>query len=154
MLALQQSLPVPLDQHRLPVTFDRAAPARMLPLPASCGLQNHIKASTHNAFKFGTALQKLALTYLLQYAEYARKYARKYAEYDKKYAEYDKKYQNMTRNMQNNMQNMTKNMFKYAQYVIWYIVTRGLIQHSASRVLSESDSPKKNHRASWQTQRS
>ena len=42
-----------------------------------------IKASTHNAFKLGTALQKLALTYLLQYAEYARKYARKYAEYDK-----------------------------------------------------------------------
>jgi hypothetical protein len=40
-------------------------------------LQNHIKASTHNAFKFGTALQKLDLTYLLQYAEYARKYARK-----------------------------------------------------------------------------
>ncbi len=66
----------------------------MLPLrlPASCGLQNHIKYSTHNAFKFGTALQKLALTYLLQYAEYARKYARKYAEYDKKYAEYDQKY--------------------------------------------------------------
>ncbi len=64
----------------------------MRPLPASCGLQNHIKASTHNAFKFGTELQKLALTYLLQYAEYARKYARKYAEHDKKYAEYDKKY--------------------------------------------------------------
>ncbi len=65
---------------------DCAAAARMLPLPASCGLQNHIKASTHNAFKFGTALQKLALTYLLQYAEYARKYARKYAEYDRKSA--------------------------------------------------------------------
>ncbi len=64
----------------------------MLPLPASCGLKNHIKASTHNAFKFGTALQKLALTYLLQYAEYARKYARKYAEHDKNYAEYDKNY--------------------------------------------------------------
>jgi len=92
MLALQQCLPVPLDQHRLPVTLHRAAAARMLPLPASCGSQNHIKASTHNAFKSGTALQKLALTYLLQYAEYARKYARKYAEYDKKYAEYDKKY--------------------------------------------------------------
>ncbi len=28
----------------LPVTLDRAAAARMLPLPASCGLQNHIKA--------------------------------------------------------------------------------------------------------------
>ena len=88
MLALQQCLPVPLDQHRLPVTPDRAAVARMLPLPASCGLQNHIKASTHNAFKFGTALQKLALTYLLEYAEYAKKYA----EYNKKNAEYDKKY--------------------------------------------------------------
>jgi hypothetical protein len=49
-------------------------------------LQDQIKESTHNAFKSGTALQKLALTYLLQYAEYARKYA----EYDKKYAEYDK----------------------------------------------------------------
>ena len=83
MLALQQCLPVPLDQHRLPVTLDRAAAAPMLPLHASCGLQDQIKASTHNAFKFGTALQKLALTYLLQYAEYARKYARKYAEYDK-----------------------------------------------------------------------
>ncbi len=35
--------------------------------------------STHNAFKFDTALQKLALTYLLQYAEYAKKSARKYA---------------------------------------------------------------------------
>jgi hypothetical protein len=78
MLALQQCLPVPLDQHRLPVTLSsyRAAAARMLPLPASCGLPNHIKAFTHNAFKFGTALQKLALTYLLQYAEYARKYAK------------------------------------------------------------------------------
>ncbi len=31
--------------------------------------------------------------------------------------------QNMTKNMQNNMQNMTKNMFRYAQYVICYIVT-------------------------------
>jgi hypothetical protein len=31
--------------------------------------------------------------------------------------------QDMTKNMQNNMQNMAKNMFKYAQYVIWYIVT-------------------------------
>ncbi len=92
MLALQQCLPVPQDQHRLPVTLDRAAAARMLPLPASCGLQNHIKASTHNDFKFGTALQKLALTYLLQYAEYDRKYARKYAEYARKYAEYDTKY--------------------------------------------------------------
>ena len=98
MLALQQCLPVPLDQHRLPMTLDRAAAARMLPLPASessgcqCRLQDQIKASTHNAFKFSTALQKLALTYLLQYAEYARKYARIYAEYDKKYAEYDKKY--------------------------------------------------------------
>ncbi len=96
MLALQQCLPVQLDQHQLPVTLDRATAARMLPLPASCGLQNHIKASTHNAFKFGTALQKLALTYLLQHAEYARKYARKYAEHDQKYAEqyanYDKKY--------------------------------------------------------------
>jgi hypothetical protein len=61
-------------------------------LPASCGLQNHIKAATHNAFKFGTALQKLALTCLLQYAENARKYARKYAGYDKIYAGYDKKY--------------------------------------------------------------
>ncbi len=81
MLALQQCLPVPLD----PVTLDRAAAARMLPLPASCGfkLQDQIQASTHNAFKFGTALQKLALTYFLQYAEYATKYARKYAEYDK-----------------------------------------------------------------------
>jgi hypothetical protein len=75
MLALQQSLPVQLDQpHRLPVTLDHAAAARMLPLPASCGLQSHIKASTtHNAFKFGTgtraALQKRALTYLLQYTE-------------------------------------------------------------------------------------
>ncbi len=38
--------PVPLDQHRLPVTLDRAAAARMLSLPASCGLQNQIKAST------------------------------------------------------------------------------------------------------------
>ncbi len=28
-----------LDQHRLPVTLDSAAAARMLPLPASCGLQ-------------------------------------------------------------------------------------------------------------------
>jgi hypothetical protein len=81
-----------VEKHQLPVTLDRAAAARMLPLPASCGLQNHIKASTHNAFKFGTALQKLALTYLLQYAEYPRKYARKYAEYARKYAEYDKKY--------------------------------------------------------------
>jgi hypothetical protein len=56
----------------VPVTLDRAAAARMLPLPASCGLQNQIKASTHNAFKpeFGIALQKLALTYLLQYAEH------------------------------------------------------------------------------------
>ena len=90
MLALQQCLPLPLDQHRLPVTLDRAAAARMLPLPASCGLQDQIKASIHNASKFGTALQKLALIYLLQYAEYARKYARKYAECDKKYAEYDK----------------------------------------------------------------
>ena len=71
---------------------DQDAAARTRPLPASCELQNHIKASTHNAFKSGTALQKLALTYLLQYAEYARKYARKYAEYDKQYAEYDKKY--------------------------------------------------------------
>jgi hypothetical protein len=80
---VQQCLPVPLDQHQLPVTLDRAAAARTLPLPASCGLQkHHIKASSHNAFKFGTALQKLALTYLLQYAEYARKYAKKYAEYD------------------------------------------------------------------------
>jgi hypothetical protein len=80
----QQSrcLPVPLDQHQLPVTLDCTAAARMLPLSASCGLQNHIKASTHNAFKFGTALQKPALTYLLQYAEYAKKYATKYAEYD------------------------------------------------------------------------
>jgi hypothetical protein len=58
----------------------------------ACGLQNHIKVSTHHTFKFGTALQKLALTYLLQYAEYARKYARKYEEYDQNYAEYDKKY--------------------------------------------------------------
>ncbi len=32
-------------------------------------LQNHIKTSTHNTFKFGTTLQKLALTNLLQYAE-------------------------------------------------------------------------------------
>jgi hypothetical protein len=71
---------------------DQDAAARTRPLPASCELQNHIKASTHNAFTSGTALQKLALTYLLQYAEYARKYARKYAEYDKQYAEYDKKY--------------------------------------------------------------
>ncbi len=71
MLALQQCLPVQLDQHRLPVTLDRTAAARMLPLPAACGLQHHIKASTHTTFKFGTALQKLALTYLLQYAEYA-----------------------------------------------------------------------------------
>jgi hypothetical protein len=55
----QQCLPVPLDQHRLPETLDRAVAARMLLLPASCGLQNHIKASAHNAFKFGTALQKL-----------------------------------------------------------------------------------------------
>ncbi len=92
MLALHQCLPVQLDQHRLPVTPDRAAAARMLPLPASCGLKSHIKASAHNAFKFGTALQKLALTYLLQYAEYARKYARKYAPYEKQYAKYDKKY--------------------------------------------------------------
>ncbi len=76
-------LPVPLDQHRLPVTLDSAAAERMLPLPASCGLQNLIKASTHNAFKFGTALQKPALTYLLQYAEYARKNARKNAEFGK-----------------------------------------------------------------------
>ncbi len=45
MLALQQCLPVQLEQHRLPVTLDRAAAARMLQLPASCGLQNHIKAS-------------------------------------------------------------------------------------------------------------
>jgi hypothetical protein len=41
-------------------------------------------------------MQKLALTYLLQHAEYARKCARKYAGYDQKYAEqyeeYDKKY--------------------------------------------------------------
>ncbi len=72
MLALQQCLPVQLDQHRLKVTLDRAAAALMLLLPACCGLQKHIKASTHNAFKpeFGTALQtrKLALrlTYLLQ----------------------------------------------------------------------------------------
>jgi hypothetical protein len=61
------------------------------PLPASCqcGLQNHRKASTHNAFKFkfGTALQKLALTYssLLNM-------------------------HNMQENMQENMQNMTTNM--------------------------------------------
>jgi hypothetical protein len=68
MPALQQGLPVLLDQHRIPATLDRAAAARMRPLPASCGLQKHIQASTHNAFKFGTALQKLALTYLLQYA--------------------------------------------------------------------------------------
>ncbi len=40
----------------------------------------------------------------------------KSGEYDKNSAEYDK-------NMQNNIQNMTKSMFKYAQYVIWYIVT-------------------------------
>ncbi len=92
MLALQQYLPVQLDQHWLPVTLYRAAAARMLPLPASCGLQNHIKASTHNAVKFGTALQKVALIHLLQYAEYTRKYARKYAWYDKKNAKYDRKY--------------------------------------------------------------
>ncbi len=94
MLALQQCLPVPLDQHRLPLTLDRAAAARMLPLTVSRGLQNHIKASTYNAFKF-------------HYAEHARKYARKYADslqnmtkymqnmtkkYAKQYAKYDKKY--------------------------------------------------------------
>jgi hypothetical protein len=56
MLALQQCLPVPLDQHGLPVTLDHAAAARMLPLPVSCGLQKHFKASTHNAFKFTMAL--------------------------------------------------------------------------------------------------
>ncbi len=86
MLALQP------DQHRLPVTLDRTAAARMLPLPVSCGLQNHIKASTHNAFKFGTALQKLALTCLLQYAEYARKYAGYDKKYAEQYAKYDKEY--------------------------------------------------------------
>jgi hypothetical protein len=53
------------------VTLDHATAARMLPLPASCGLQKHIKASTHKAFKF-----------CIQYAEYARKYA----EYVRKYA--------------------------------------------------------------------
>jgi hypothetical protein len=74
------------------LTALQAAAALILPLPDSCGLQYQIKESTHNAFKFGTALQKLALTYLLQYAEYARKYARKYAEYDQKSAEYDQKY--------------------------------------------------------------
>ncbi len=96
------------------MTLDRAAAARMLPLPASCGLQNHITASSHNAFKFGTALQKLALTYLLQYAEYARKYARKYAEYDKKYAGYDKKYAEI-------QQNMTKYAKQYAEYDKIYV---------------------------------
>ncbi len=109
---------VPLDQHQLPVTLDRAAAARMLPLPASCGLQNlnHIKASesTHNAFKFGTALQKPALTYCLnmqnmpenmqestqdsEMTKNMQNIIKKYAEYDKKleyaeqYAKYDKKY--------------------------------------------------------------
>jgi hypothetical protein len=75
MMALQQCLPVPLDQHRLPVTRCSCTDCPCLP-----GLQKHIEASTHNAFKFGTALQKLALTYLLQYSEYAKKYAKKYAE--------------------------------------------------------------------------
>ncbi len=31
--------------------------------------------------------------------------------------------QGMTKKMQNNMQDMTKKRFKYAPYVIWYIVT-------------------------------
>ena len=43
MLALQQCLPVPLDQHRLPVTLDRAAAARMLPLLASYTVDCKIK---------------------------------------------------------------------------------------------------------------
>jgi hypothetical protein len=43
MKALQQCLPVQLDQHRLPVTLDRAAAAQMLPLPASCGLRITLK---------------------------------------------------------------------------------------------------------------
>jgi hypothetical protein len=51
MLALQQCLPVPLDQHGLQVTLDHAAAAQMLPLPASCGLQKRIQASAYNAFK-------------------------------------------------------------------------------------------------------
>ncbi len=86
MLALQQCLPVPvpLDQHQSPVTLDRAAAAQVLPLPASYGLKKHIKASTHNAFKFGTALQKLVLTYLPQYAENAKTYSRKYAKIRKR----------------------------------------------------------------------
>jgi hypothetical protein len=71
MLALQQCLQ--LDQHRWSVILDSTAAARTRPLPAFCGLQKHIKASTHNAFKFGTAQQKLALTNLLQYAEYEEK---------------------------------------------------------------------------------
>jgi hypothetical protein len=47
----------------------------------------------HNAF--GAVLQKLALTNLLQYADYENKYAedaKKYAEYAKKYAEQYAKY--------------------------------------------------------------
>jgi hypothetical protein len=54
-------------------------------------LQKDIKASTHNAF--GAALQKLALTKLLQYAKYDKKYAKteQCAEYDQTYPEHDKK---------------------------------------------------------------
>ncbi len=47
---------LPQAQHQLSVRMiDQAAAARTRHLPTSCGLQNHIKASTHNALKFGTA---------------------------------------------------------------------------------------------------
>jgi hypothetical protein len=84
------------------VTLDLAAAARILPLPASCGLQHYIKASTDNAFKFCAALQKLALTYSLQYAEYMQENMQEYM-------------QKMTKSMQNNMQNM----FKFECYLVY-----------------------------------
>jgi hypothetical protein len=91
MLALQQCLPVQLDQHRLPVTVDLHECCHCLP-PVDCKITLKPLLTTLSGKSFGTALQTLALTYLLQYAEYANKYARKYAEYDKKHAAYDKKY--------------------------------------------------------------
>ncbi len=117
MLALQQCLPVPQDQHRLPVTLDRAAAALMLPLPASCGLQNHINASTYSQrFPVWPCTAEPGFDLFASICRICRKIFRKICRIWQKIC-------SMTKNMQKNMQNMTKNMFKYDKYVVRYIAT-------------------------------
>ena len=125
MLALQQCLPVPLDQHRLPVTLDRAAAARMLPLPASYTVDCKIKLKS-----LLTTLSSLALhcrnwpwPICFNMQNMPENMQENMQNMTKNMQNMTKNMQDMTKNMQNNMQNMAKNMFKYAQYVIWYIET-------------------------------